>query len=142
MAPLLLQNKGGCSMQIPFFAEQTPSGYVRFFPDVPTEVFLALGGALAFEKVGAHNVLCSHNALQIDICAVNGITMVHVTQNSLRTYDIYFYNKKGACVSYAYHVFHNELAGVFRAGTGLVNFKKKLIHLDPVVCYEEESIAA
>jgi len=128
-------------MQLPFFAEQTPSGYVRFFPNVPTEIFLALGGAQALEKVGAHNVLCSHNALQIDLCAANGVTMIHVTQNVHKAYDIYFYNSKGACVSYAYHVYHHELAGVFRAGTGLVSFKKKYIGLDPAVCYEEAAAA-
>ena len=128
-------------MQLPFFAEQTPSGYVRFFPDVPTEIYLALGGAQALEKVGAHNVLCSHNALQIDLCAANGVTMVHVTLNSLKAYDIYFYNAKGACVSYAYHVLQNEIVGVFRSGTGLVNFKKKYVQLDPSMFYEE-SVAA
>ena len=129
-------------MQLPFFAEQTPSGYVRFFPNVPTEIYLALGGAQALEKVGAHNILSSHNALQIDVCAVNGVTMIHVTQNVHKAYDIYFYNSKGACVSYAYHVYHHELAGVFRAGTGLVNFKRKYVQLDQAVCYDEEAVAA
>ncbi|MDO8969208.1 MAG: hypothetical protein Q7U74_00880 [Saprospiraceae bacterium] len=129
-------------MQLPFFAEQTPSGYVRFFPDVPTEIYLALGGSQALEKVGAHNVLCSHNALQIDLCAANGVTMVHVTLNSLKAYDIYFYNAKGACVSYAYHVLQNEIVGVFRSGTGLVNFKRKYVQLDQAVCYDEEAVAA
>ena len=129
-------------MQLPFFADSLPAGYVRFFPDVPTEIYHVLGGAQALEKVGAHNVLASHNALQIDLCAVNGITIVHVTQNSLGAYDIYFYNDKGACVSYAYHVYHHELAGVFRAGTGLVNFKRKYVRLDQAVCYDEKAVAA
>ena len=128
-------------MQLSFFRDSLPAGYIRFSPDVPTEIFLALGGEQALEKVGAHNILSSHNALQIDLCAVNGVTIVHVTQNSLKAYDIYFYNNKGVCVSYAYHVYHHELAGVFRAGTGLVSFKKKYIGLDPAVCYEE-AIAA
>jgi hypothetical protein len=128
-------------MQLSFFRDSLPAGYVRFYPDVPTEIFLALGGAQALEKVGAHNILSSHNALQIDVCAVNGVTMIHVTQNAHKAYDIYFYNSKGACVSYAYHVYHRELAGVFRAGTGLVSFKKKYIGLDPAVCDEEAKAA-
>ncbi len=124
-------------MQLSFFPASLPAGYVRFYPDVPTEIFLAIGGVQALEKVGAHNILSSHNALQIDVCAVNGVTMIHVTQNAHRAYDIYFYNGKGACVSYAYHVYHHELAGVFRAGTGLVSFKKKYIGLNPAVYCEE-----
>ena len=129
------------SFQLPFFAEAKPAGYVRFFPDTPTEIYLALGGAAALEKAGAHNVLCSHNALQIDICAVNGVTMVHVTLNSLKAYDIYFYNSKGACVSYAYHCLPEEIVGVFRSGTGLVNFKRKYINADAVICQEEAVVA-
>ena len=129
-------------MQLSFFPVSLPAGYVRFYPDVPTEIFLALGGVQALEKVGAHNILSSHNALQIDVCAVNGVTMIHVTQNTHKAYDIYFYNGKGACVSYAYHVYHHELAGVFRAGTGLVSFKKKYIGCDPAICYEEEPVVA
>ena len=128
-------------MQLPFFAEPIPSGYVRFFPDAATEIYLALGGAQALEKVGAHNILSSHNALQIDLCAVNGVTMIHVTLNLLKAYDIYFYNAKGACVSYAYHVLQNEIVGVFRSGTGLVNFKKKYVQFDQSMFYEE-SVAA
>ena len=129
------------SFQIPFFAEAKPVGYVRFFPDTPTEIYLALGGAAALEKVGAHNILCSHNALQIDLCAANGVTMVHVTLNSLKAYDIYFYNAKGACVSYAYHCLPEEIIGVFRSGTGLVNFKKKYVLVDQTM-FAEESVAA
>jgi hypothetical protein len=128
-------------MQLSFFPASLPAGYVRFYPDVPTEIFLALGGVQALEKVGAHNILSSHNALQIDVCAVNGVTMIHVTQNAHKAYDIYFYNGKGACVSYAYHVYQYELAGVFRASTGLVSFKKKYIVLDPAVCDEEAKAA-
>jgi hypothetical protein len=127
-------------MQLPFFADSLPAGYVRFFPDVPTEIYHVLGGAQALEKVGAHNILSSHNALQIDVCAVNGVTMIHVTQNVHKAYDIYFYNSKGACMSYAYHVYHHELAGVFRSGTGLVSFKKKYIGRDPAVCCEEAAV--
>jgi hypothetical protein len=128
-------------MQSSLFPATVPTGYVRFFPDTATEIFLALGGAQALGRVGAHNVLCSHNALQIDICAVNGVTIVHVTQNAHKAYDIFFYNKTGVCVSNAYHVYQHELAGVFRSGTGLVSFKKKYIGLDPAVCYEEAAAA-
>ena len=46
-----------CLMQLSFFPASLPAGYVRFYPDVPTEIFLALGGVQALEKVGAHNIL-------------------------------------------------------------------------------------
>jgi len=129
-------------MQSSLFPATVPTGYVRFFPDTATEIFLALGGAQALGRVGAHSILSSHNALQIEVCASNGVTIIHVTQNSLKAYDIFFYNKTGACVSNAYHVYQHELAGVFRSGTGLVNFKRKYVRLDQAVCYDEKAVAA
>jgi len=35
-----------------FFPDSLPAGYARFYPDVPTEIYLALGGAQVLEKVG------------------------------------------------------------------------------------------
>jgi hypothetical protein len=116
-----------------------PDGYARFYPDVPTEIFLALGGAYAIGKVSSHKIFSSHNALQIDVCAQNGVAMVHVRQNAIKTYDIYFYNAEGACISYAYAVYHHELAGVFQAGTGLVTFKKKPGGPALVACQEAKA---
>jgi len=63
-----------------------------------------LGGAYAIGKVSSHKIFSSHNTLQIDICARNGVAMVHVWQNAFKTYDIYFCNTEGACVSCTYAV--------------------------------------
>ena len=126
-------------MQLSFCLDSLPVGYVRFYPDVPTEILLALGGMQALEKVGAHDLLSSGDSLEFSVLPqFSKVRQVHITKNLLGAFDMHFYDNGANCLASAYHVSPKEAPGIFRAETGLVSRRNiKYAQIDPSVCYEE-----